>query len=151
MRAPSRFGYSFPLALLLFCWLTMGVSVTYDRDIFTSYGFPLNWYSPSIISSGGYEIAVVRLIIDLGTYWVVALLICKALKGRAPIPPKAVRIFQLLLWLSALISLFIGVAAFSIDPHLTWWKLNPPAPRNAAKSYFVSLGLQPQSARRHPR
>ena len=151
MRPPSYFGYSFPLSLLLFCWLTMGVNDAYDSDIFTSYGFPLNWYTPSIISSGGYEIAVVRLIVDLGTYWVLAHLICKALKGRVPTPPKAARMFQFLLWLSALSSLFIGVAAFSIDPHLTWWKLNPPAPRNAAKSYFVSLGLQPQPARRHQR
>src|ERR1700689_2593469 len=113
MRRPANFGYSFPLSLLLICWLTMGVSVAYDRDIFTAYGFPLNWYTPSIISSGGYEIAVARLIIDLATYWVVAHLICKALKGRVPNPPKAARIFQFLLWLGALTSLFIGVAAFS--------------------------------------
>src|ERR1700728_870349 len=151
MRPPSHFGYSLPLSLLLFCWLTMGVNVAYDGDIFTAYGFPLNWYTPSIISSGGYEIAMVRLIVDLGTYWVLAHLICKALKGLVPTPPKAGRIFQFLLWLSALISLFIGVAAFSIDPHLTFWKLNPPAPHNAAKSYFISLGLHPQPARTHQR
>lgn len=149
MRGPANFGYSFPLFLLLFCWLTMGVSVDYDSDIFTAYGFPLNWYAPSIISSGGYEIAVVRLIVDLGTYWVLAHLLCKALKGRVRTPPKAARIFQFLLWLSALASLFIGVAAFSIDPHLTWWRLSPPAPENAAKSYFISLGPQPRPARAH--
>jgi|ERR1700733_10695699 len=151
MRPPAYFGYSSPLSLLLFCWLTMGVSVAYDSDIFTAYGFPLNWYAPSIISSGGYEIAVVRLMVDLGTYWGLAHLICKAWKGRIPIPSKAARIFQFLLWFSALISLSIGVAAFSIDPHPTWWKLNPPAPQNAAKSYFISLGLQPQPARTHQR
>lgn len=151
MRLPSHFGYSFPLSLVLFCWLTMGVTVAYDRDIFTAYGFPLNWYAPSIISSGGYEIAVVRFVIDLGTYWILAHLICKALKGRVPTPPKAARIFQFLLWFSAVIFVFIGVAGFSIDPYLTCWKLNPPAPRNAATSYFVSIGLQPQPAIRHQR
>jgi|ERR1700722_9970920 hypothetical protein len=41
--------------LLLFCWFTMGVTAAYDSDLSTAYGFPLSWYTPSVISSGGYE------------------------------------------------------------------------------------------------
>jgi hypothetical protein len=127
----------------------MGISAAYDNDIFTAYGFPLNWYTPSIISSGGYEIAVGRLFVDLGTYWASAYLMWIALRSHVRIAPKAARIFLVLLWVSALMSLFIGLVGFSIDPHLTWWELNPPTPQTAARSYFVSVGLQPQPASTH--
>jgi len=33
-------------------------------------------------------------------------------------------------------------------PHLTFWKLNPPAPHNAAKSYFIRSAFNPSRPER---
>jgi len=146
MRPPSVFWYSIPTFLLLFCWVTTGVSVIYDSDIVTAYGFPLNWYSPSMISSGGYEVAIGRLIADLGTYGLLTHLIWTALSIRVHIAPGIGRVLKILLSLGAVLSLSVSTIAFSIDPHLTWWELRPTPPQNARKSHFVSIGLQPRPA-----
>src|ERR1700730_7163831 len=146
MRPPSTLAYSIPTCLLFFCWVTIGVSATYDNDIVTAYGFPLNWYTPSMISSGSYEIAIGRLLADLGTYGLLTHLIWTALTTRVRIKPTLGRILKGLLSISAVLSLFLSITAFSIDPHLTWWELRPTAPQNAPKRHFVSVGLQPRPA-----
>ena len=148
MRRSAGYAYSIPAALLLFCWVTMGVTTAYDKDVFTGYGFPLIWYTPSIVSSGGYEIAVGRLIVDLAAYWVVFHLVWLALmKRRTPASTAVARSFQYVLWAAALLSLLVSLAAFSIDPHVTLWQLSPAPPENAPTSHFFSVGLQPRPAR----
>jgi hypothetical protein len=147
MRRPSILAYSIPASLLLFCWMTAGVSATYDHDVVTAFGFPLIWYTPSMISSGGYEISIGCLIADLVTYGLVTHLIITALMTRVHAEPGRGLILKVLLSLGAVLSVFISITAFSIDPHLTWWELRPTAPADAPKNYFVAVGLQPQRAR----
>lgn len=144
MRPRTLLAYSAPTSVLLFCWLTMGVSAAYDSDLITAYGFPLNWYMPSLISSTGYEIATGRLILDFAVYAVLAHLAWIGLTSRVSLKRRASRILIGFLWISAVLSLSFSAVAFSIDPHLTWWNLSPRAPENAQKNHFLSVGLQPR-------
>ncbi|HLK65623.1 MAG TPA: hypothetical protein VKU19_19430 [Bryobacteraceae bacterium] len=142
------FWYSVPTALLLFCWLTMGVSAAYDNGRVTAFGFPLSWYTPSLVSSGGYEVAAGRAIVDLAIYALLSQLVWIALAMRLSIKRGADRILKGLLWAGAVLSLLLCAGVFTLDPHVTWWTLSPPAPENAPKTYFLSVGLQPRAAPR---
>jgi hypothetical protein len=127
------------------------VTATFDNDVLTAYGFPLNWYTPSIVSSGGYEIALGRLALDLAAYGLVVLAIGTASKGLIHVNRVIGTILKTLLWGTGLISIFLCVTAFSIDPHWTWWDLSTTGSENAPKEHFMSFGLQPRPAIRHGR
>ena len=77
-------------------------------------------------SSGGYEIVIGPLIIDLAIYALLFYPIWAALTKRIPISRMARRIITGFLWLGAAFSLFLKVAT------------------NAPRSYFFPVGIQPR-------
>jgi hypothetical protein len=130
MRQPSVLAYSIPASVLLFCWVTIGVSATYDVDTVAIFGCPWSWYTPSLVSSGGYEIAIGRLTADLLIYVLLVHLIWMVLRNRMRHTSRWGQLFKWLLSLGATLSLVVSLIAFSIDPHLTWRQLTPAIPQN---------------------
>lgn len=133
-------AYSLPAAVLIFCWLTMGASAAYDHDVFAAYGFPFQWYAPSVISPGGYEIAVGPLIVDVCVYF----LITHALLSQVSITHGVGRLLKAGLWVCAIGSLAFSAVGFEIDPHVTWWGSSSVTPPSAQVSHFISVGIQPR-------
>ena len=145
MKVTSPAAFAIPVCLLLFCWLTVGVSASVDNGVVALYGLPLAWYTPSLISSGGYEVAIGPMLVDLAVYGLFAYGLIAAARKWLSLDARSARIATLALWLASLGSVFLSITAFSSDSHITWWDLNSGVPPEARRSYFASLGIQPRS------
>lgn len=148
MRQRQILRYSSPFALLAFCWLTMGVTSAFEGEAaVTGYGFPLTWYSPNLVSSGSYEIAIGPMLIDFAIYHLLSHALWSALfKHRLAIAALAGRTTSGSLWTGATVSVALWVFAFSIDPVVSWWNLSSSSyfTEKANHRRFVSVGLRPR-------
>jgi len=137
-------SFAVPVCLLLFCWLTVGAGASVDNGIVNLYGLPLAWYAPSLATSGGYEIAIGPMLVDLAIYGLVACGLVWVVGRWLSLVGKARRISAWGLWIAAVVSVVFSFVVFSGDAHATWWRLNSGVPDNASRSYFVSVGIQPR-------
>jgi hypothetical protein len=133
-----------PVCLLLFCWLTVGAGASVDNGVVNLYGLPLAWYTPSLVTSGGYEIAIGPMLVDLAIYGLLAGGLVWVGAKWFSLGARARRIWGMALWIGAVGSVIFSLVVFSGDAHTTWWRLNSGVPNNASKSYFVSVGIQPR-------
>lgn len=148
MRQRDILRIAVPCGVLAFCWLTMGVTAANRDESMTSYGFPMSWYSPSLISSGTYNIAIGPMAADLAAYLLLSQLLWNVILTRGPVF-SIVRgqLLGVLLSIAASASVVLSLLAFSIDPVVVPWKLDSYFAGNSSKSRFVALGLQPRAAR----